>query len=97
MPASIPRWAPPRLKVESTKERAHYLSAEWRALRARILVRDACRCRACSRVVNGKAAHVDHVVPLEDGGTDHPDNLQTLCEACHGRKTRAEQGRRGLL
>jgi 5-methylcytosine-specific restriction protein A len=47
-------------------------------------------------VVYGKAAHVDHRVPLEDGGTDHDSNLQTLCESCHGAKTREEQRRKGL-
>lgn len=91
MPAALPRWSPPRLKHESTKERAHYLSPEWRALRQRILVRDACTCAKCRRVVHGQAAHVDHIVPLEAGGTDAEANLQVLCDRCHGRKTRGEQ------
>lgn len=97
MPAALTRWQPPRLVHKSTKERAHYLTPEWRALRERILIRDAFTCRDCRRVVAGAAAHVDHVVPLQDGGTDDPSNLVCRCERCHGRKTRAEQGRRGLL
>jgi 5-methylcytosine-specific restriction endonuclease McrA len=48
-------------------------------------------------VIYGPKAHVDHIKPLEEGGTDAAENLQTLCESCHGRKTRAEQSRRGLL
>jgi len=48
-------------------------------------------------VVYGQAAHVDHVQPLEDGGTDDDENLQTLCHSCHGTKTREEQRRRGRL
>lgn len=31
--------------------------------------------------------HVDHIVPLAAGGTDDESNLQTLCAACHSRKT----------
>jgi 5-methylcytosine-specific restriction protein A len=83
--------------VKPAKEHAHYLTADWAAKRQRILLRDAYTCRAsgCSAVVSGKAAHVDHVVPLEDGGTDDDANLQTLCAACHGAKTRGEQRRRG--
>lgn len=97
MPSALPRWSPPRLKHESTKERAHYVSAEWRALRERILVRDGFRCADCRRVVAGKDAHVDHIRPLELGGTDAESNLTCRCASCHGRKTRGEQGRRGLL
>ena len=88
MPARIERWKPPTyVKVEHTKERAHYTSKDWRARRKDILVRDAYRCRSCSRVCYGPAAHVDHIQPLEEGGTDDPGNLQVLCESCHGVKT----------
>ena len=80
-----------------TKERAHYTSADWRARRLRLLRRDAFVCQACSRAASGQAAHVDHIKPLEEGGTDDDANLQTLCRSCHGAKTREEQRRRGLL
>jgi 5-methylcytosine-specific restriction protein A len=46
--------------------------------------------------VSGRECHVDHLVPLEDGGTDDDANLRTLCDRCHGRKTRAEQRRKGF-
>ena len=97
MPNAIRNWKPPRVKCQPTKERAHYVSASWRAIRQTILVRDAYTCAACGRIVHGAAAHVDHIRPLEEGGTDAAENLQTLCESCHGRKTRAEQRWRGLL
>lgn len=29
---------------------------------------------------------VDHIVPLSLGGTNHPDNLQTLCFGCNAGK-----------
>lgn len=97
MPAPLPRWSPPRLKVRTTKEVGHYRSAEWHAIRERILVRDCSRCAVCGRVVAGRQAHVDHVIPLADGGTDADANLQVLCERHHGAKTRGEQGRKGLI
>lgn len=97
MPERLHRWSPPRLKAPPSKETHHYRTADWRAKRLRILTRDAYRCLACNRVTYGAAAHVDHVMPLEEGGTDDDGNLQTLCESCHGRKTREEQRRRGIL
>ena len=97
MPDAIPRWTPPRARATPAKEHAHYCSADWAARRERILVRDAYVCRACGTVTAGKAAHVDHITPLEDGGTDAESNLQTLCQRCHGAKTRAEQRRRGFV
>jgi 5-methylcytosine-specific restriction protein A len=84
-------------RTTATKEVAHYRTADWKARRLRILRRDAFVCRACGRVVYGQAAHVDHIVPLEEGGTDDDENLQTLCQADHGKKTREEQRRRGRL
>jgi len=96
-PKAIPRWQPPRQKTAPTKERAHYISADWRAIRARILVRDSFTCSVCRLIVMGKDAHVDHIIPLEEGGTDEDSNLQTLCAKHHGVKTRGEQRRRGLL
>jgi 5-methylcytosine-specific restriction protein A len=98
MPARIERYKPARLAAtEATKETAHYRTADWKARRVRILVRDSYRCRVCRRVVYGRAAHVDHIKPLEEGGTDDDENLQVLCESDHGAKTREEQRRRGVL
>lgn len=96
MPDRIERYKPPRfVAVQRNREQAHYQTADWRAKRERILIRDAFVCRSCHRVVSGHEANVDHIVPLEDGGTDDDTNLQTLCRSCHGRKTRREQQRGG--
>lgn len=97
MPAEIPRWRPSRPAVKPSKHRAHYLTQDWAATRAMILVRDSYTCRSCRRVAYGKHAHVDHILPLDDGGTDDPLNLQVLCDECHGRKTLAEQRRKGFV
>jgi 5-methylcytosine-specific restriction protein A len=51
-----------------------------------VLLRDGYQCRVCLRVVSGKAAHVDHIIPKSKGGSDLVDNLQTLCVSCHSKK-----------
>jgi len=30
--------------------------------------------------------NLDHVIARNKGGTDHPDNLQLLCNACNSKK-----------
>ena len=45
----------------------------------------------------GSPWEADHILPRHDGGSDHPDNLRTLCIPCHQRVTRefaAERARR---
>jgi 5-methylcytosine-specific restriction protein A len=37
--------------------------------------------------VRVRARHVDHVVPLSEGGAHDTRNLQPLCHQCHSRKT----------
>jgi 5-methylcytosine-specific restriction endonuclease McrA len=34
---------------------------------------------------------LDHIVPLWNGGTNDPDNLQLLCYDCHKAKSKSEQ------
>jgi 5-methylcytosine-specific restriction protein A len=67
----------------------------WQQLRESILSRDCHLCQVCKAA---DARHVDHITPKAKGGTDDPDNLQAICEACHTVKTDREaaegQGRR---
>ena len=37
---------------------------------------------------------LDHIVPLVDGGSHDPSNLQTLCTPCHKNKTAQEARQR---
>jgi 5-methylcytosine-specific restriction endonuclease McrA len=58
----------------------------WRALVGRVKA-DEPRCRRCG----APTAHVDHIVPVADGGAKlDRANLQGLCEECHASKTRSE-------
>lgn len=49
-------------------------------------------CGQAGRVV--AATDVDHIVAKRDGGADAWDNLQSLCHACHSRKTMSELNQR---
>lgn len=54
--------------------------------------RDRWTCQRCGytgRQTKGDL-HADHKINRAAGGQDVLDNLQTLCTACHGPKTRAE-------
>lgn len=67
--------------------------AAWDKLRKQILERDKYLCQAClasNRPTSAK--HVDHKIPKSKGGTDDPDNLQSLCVPCHDAKTLADKG-----
>uniref|UniRef100_A0A6M3MFW4 Putative homing endonuclease n=1 Tax=viral metagenome TaxID=1070528 RepID=A0A6M3MFW4_9ZZZZ len=63
----------------------------WMATRRQVQQRDKFTCAACGAI---RADHeVDHRVPLEQGGSNDPTNLQLLCSGvglCHDLKTRQE-------
>lgn len=68
----------------------HYSTTRWQRLRTLVLAREPL-CRDCAgRGVLVSATVVDHIKPLEDGGSDELDNLQPLCKSCHDRKTMRE-------
>lgn len=63
----------------------------WMATRRRILLRDGYTCRCCGIVRLDN--EVDHIIPLEQGGSNDDDNLQVLCggpSGCHTLKTASE-------
>ena len=59
------------------------------SVRARIFARDKCVCAECGRRQPPSKLHVDHKTPRAMGGTDHDDNLQTLCASCNLEKGNA--------
>jgi hypothetical protein len=52
-------------------------------LRFEIFKRDNFRCKYCGSSPTVRPLHVDHVVPVVEGGTDDPENLVTSCEPCN--------------
>jgi len=55
----------------------------WRTLRAEALRRDQNACAICGQPAN----EVDHIIELNEGGSNTLDNLQTLCQPHHSQKT----------
>ena len=53
---------------------------DWINIKEPILKRDGYVCRRCGGT-DGLTAH--HIKPRDDGGTDDPKNLITLCCSCH--------------
>ena len=85
-------------KAGSTKRIA---GSTWMATRRRIMQRDKFTCACCGAI---RMDHeCDHVVPLEQGGSNDDENLQLLCawvdehgvkRGCHAEKTREEAQKR---
>ena len=48
------------------------------------------KCAVCGEYLSA-AFHVDHVVPLWQGGEDSLDNAQALCVRDHAEKTQLEE------
>lgn len=62
----------------------------WNTIRLRIRERDGYCCKRCGIAV--KAGVVDHIKPLEHGGSNADSNLQLLCDPCHVDKTNTDRG-----
>ena len=88
----------PRVKTLTTSKTASRVverdrGRSWRRKRERVLRRDGYLCVHCNN--NGRvtgATEVDHIVTLDQGGSDSMDNLQSLCKECHAVKTAREAG-----
>ena len=44
------------------------------------------KCNGCQVLLPFRNLTIDHIVPRSRGGTNHPDNLQLLCQACNSTK-----------
>jgi 5-methylcytosine-specific restriction endonuclease McrA len=62
----------------------------YRRMRAILLahaIANAARCPECGMPMRAEhALHVDHIVALSRGGTNHPSNLRVLHRRCNLRK-----------
>jgi 5-methylcytosine-specific restriction endonuclease McrA len=100
MPTRIPAHKPPRLRVHEQRPNAAargYCDKTHRAWRQAVLTRDAFACVHCGRI--DQRNHADHIVPVMAGTDRCMDGRsrydvaggQTLCQACHCRKTMRER------
>ena len=48
-------------------------------------------CNGCGEHFRIRNLTVDHILPRSQGGTDHPRNLQLLCQACNSTKGQGTQ------
>ena len=51
----------------------------------------------CEKCGSTSCLCIDHIIPRRVSGGHHPDNLQALCDSCHGRKTGRECSQWPLL
>ena len=51
-------------------------------IRQKVLERDKYTCQLCGAVSDTKL-HIHHILKRDTGGTDHLDNLITVCVHCH--------------
>ena len=51
-----------------------------------IASRGGWKCSGCSQILN-HTYEIDHIISLENGGSNSVENLTALCRSCHGLKT----------
>jgi 5-methylcytosine-specific restriction endonuclease McrA len=77
---------PDKIRARKAARRARKLAAPGRFTEAdikAIIARQKGRCAECKR---RRKLTVDHIIPLARGGSNHPGNLQGLCQPCNSRK-----------
>ncbi|MEM7515321.1 MAG: HNH endonuclease [Planctomycetota bacterium] len=67
----------PRYEVGSKKRRQTF---------EQLALRDGSGCAYCGHILTVKTAHIDHVVPQSQGGSDHIDNKCLACPSCNSSK-----------
>lgn len=62
------------------------------SLRFHILRRDKYTCQYCGAKAPDAALHIDHVIPVVDGGNNKPENLIAACVRCNlGKGTKPDK------
>jgi 5-methylcytosine-specific restriction endonuclease McrA len=57
------------------------------ALKRKILQEYNGRCAICGELLTLDSVTLDHKIPLSEGGTNHPLNIQPLCSLCNSGKS----------
>ena len=62
---------------------------DWTDLKKFVLLRDRYMCKDCGKQsLTGLKVH--HIEKILSGGENSPDNLITLCSACHNKRHRSK-------
>ncbi len=56
-------------------------------VRFEVFKRDAFTCQYCGATPPSIVLHVDHIIPVSDGGSNEIDNLVTSCQPCNSGKS----------
>lgn len=72
-------------KYERSSAHKERYGAAWKKIRAaHLAAHPFCEeCRAAGKLVAADTVH--HIIPLAEGGTNAPENLISVCHACHSR------------
>jgi hypothetical protein len=62
-------------------EKGEIVPEDWASIRLQIIERDK-KCFRCNTRQKRKLT-VHHIIPRDGGGEENPENLITLCRACH--------------
>ncbi len=85
-------------RVERYREKRRALGlpilADYSQFRAVLIARDGAKCIYCEAT---EPLVVDHLVPIEQGGTDHYDNLGLACKRCNAGKSGRTPEQAGLI
>jgi 5-methylcytosine-specific restriction endonuclease McrA len=88
LPPEIVQIGPPTQSIRSYSVKQKYeripLTLSERVF---ILNRDKKTCRICGRKAPDVSLEVDHIIPVDKGGTNDPSNLETLCFDCNRGKS----------
>ena len=82
----IPKMNPSQLKSRNPsqlKSRNRRVSGYTKKL---VAAQQQWKCMSCQMMLHA-SYEVDHIIPLQYGGSNKRDNLQALCRNCHGEKT----------
>jgi 5-methylcytosine-specific restriction endonuclease McrA len=85
----VTQWIQPKVLPKGTDRLRGW---KWEQKRIVVFRRDGFLCRVCGEAA---AEEVDHITPLESGGKDNLENLQSICKACHKIKNELEGIKRG--
>ena len=76
-------WKEQKRLRRNAKARERYTTRKYRD---QVLERDNHRCVYCHADLKIVTAHIDHRIPLDDGGSQDLNNLQATCPNCNRRK-----------
>lgn len=69
--------------ISTTKPKSKNRTPIGPKIRHEVFKRDNYKCVECGGSKEEKTLHIDHILPVSQGGTDELSNLRTLCQQCN--------------